>query len=79
MATLTLDTYEFVENLKRSGMPEGQARTLADNLRKIELEHVATKEDLMQLKVDMLKWAIPLMLGQVAVFAFVVQWLGSRV
>jgi hypothetical protein len=84
MATLTIDTYQFVENLKRSGMAEAQARALAGELQKLTLEHVATKEDiaalkadLQQVKADIFKWAVPLLLGQAALIVALVELLGS--
>lgn len=64
MATLVIDTYQFVTTLKASGVPEGQARAIAEGLRSAELQHVATKEDLLELKIDLFKWLIPLLLGQ---------------
>ena len=87
MATLTIDTYQFIENLKRSGMSEQQARTLAGELQKINLEHVATREDLIELKAalttelhkvkaDLFKWAVPLLLGQAALITAFVELLG---
>jgi hypothetical protein len=93
MATLTFDSYGFVQTLKESGIPEDQAKAIAEGLQKIDLGHVATKEDLRQVqlelkadiqqaKIDLLKWSVPLLIGQVAVFttiqigllAVVLQW-----
>ncbi len=76
MATLTIDTYQFIENLKRSGMPEPQAKALAEAIRKIDLQHVATKADLAELKADLFKWAVPLLLGQAALITALVELLG---
>lgn len=45
MATLTFDTYNFIERLKSSGMEETQAKAIADGLKEIDLEYVASKED----------------------------------
>ena len=75
MATLTFDTYEFIERLKQSGMDANQAKAIVDGLKKINLEHVATKQDIAELKADLLKWLIPILLGQVAVFAALVNFL----
>lgn len=68
MATIVIDTYSFVSKLKASGMDEAQAKALAESIRDLDLSHVATKQDLQvtvaELKADLFKWFIPLMLGQ---------------
>lgn len=83
MATLTLDTYKAVERLTAVGMPEKQAKAVVDTLRDVSLEDVATKQDLLQLKADIFKWAVPLLLGQVALFVGIVSavlgWMLSAV
>ncbi|MGE3804459.1 MAG: hypothetical protein AB7K24_07285 [Gemmataceae bacterium] len=83
MATLSIDTYDFVAGLKEAGIPEPQAVAIADNLKKVNLEHVATKEDVAELrieiqrmKVELLKWVVPLLLAQIGVFAGVVKYVG---
>lgn len=69
-----------------SGIPEEQAEALAGALSNAYLESVPTKGDLAELreqlrveirelKIDLLKWVIPLLLGQIAVFAALVQWI----
>jgi len=64
MATITIDTYKFIENLRPSGIPEAQAKAMTRGIQEINLEHVATKEDLLELKADLFKWLVPLLLGQ---------------
>ena len=46
MATLTLDTHQFVKGLVAAGIPENQAEAIAEGFGKISLDHLATKEDL---------------------------------
>ena len=82
MTTLALDTYQFIQTLTKAGMPETQAKALVQELQQVNLRDVATAADITDLKVkieqvktDMLKWLIPLLLGQVAVFAALVKWL----
>jgi hypothetical protein len=86
MSTLTFDTYAFVRTLKEAGIPEGQARAIAEGMQKIDLGHVASRDDLRQLrlelkadlqqaKADVFKWAVPLLIGQTAAFAAIVSWL----
>ena len=41
-ATLTFDTYAFIQTLKESGITEEHARAIALGLQRMELLHVAT-------------------------------------
>ena len=82
MATLTFDTYDFIERLKSSGIEEGQAKAIADGLKEVNLEHVATKEDIALVKQDikdletrMVKWAVPMLLGQAALIVALLKFL----
>lgn len=38
-----------------------------------DLSHVATKHDLLELKADLFKWLVPLLLGQAALIAALVR------
>ena len=69
MATLTFDTYDFISCLTKSGMEEKQAKAIAEGIKKIGLENVSTKDDIQNLKIDMLKWVLPLIFGQYAMLA----------
>ena len=53
MALLVFDTYDFIKELSSSGIEQGQAEAIAKGLRKIDLNHVATKEDLIEVKAAM--------------------------
>jgi len=82
MATLTLNTHDFVTELVAAGVPENQAEAITHGLSKANLENVATKRDISELrleirdvKIDMLKWIVPLLLGQIVAFAAIVKWL----
>lgn len=82
MATLTIDTHEFIKKLTTAGVPESQAEAIAQGLGKVNLDSVATKQDIAELrleirdvKVEMLKWLVPLLLGQIVAFAAIVKWL----
>jgi hypothetical protein len=48
-------------------------------MQEIDLSHLVTKQDLKEaiagLEIQMLKWAVPLLLGQTAIFAAIVKWL----
>jgi hypothetical protein len=64
MATITFDTYDFVQTLKDAGIQESQAKAIADGLKKIDFEHMTSKRDLLEQKVDLIKWMIGLMFIQ---------------
>ena len=68
MATLTIDTYRFIERLQTSGMPAEQAKALVEELQEVDLEHVATKEDLLQLTVEMHKMKNQILLANLTLF-----------
>lgn len=53
MALLVFDTFDFIENLKGAGFDEKQAKALAQELKQVQLQHVATKEDVALLREDM--------------------------
>jgi len=82
MATITIDTYKFIENLRSSGMPEVQAKAITKGIQEIDLTNVATKEDILLLrkdiesvKVEIIKWLVPLLLGQAGLTAALVKLL----
>jgi hypothetical protein len=52
MATLIIDTYNFITRLKDAGMVEAQAEAIVKGLKEINLDNVATKEDVTALKQD---------------------------
>lgn len=62
MSTMTFDKLTYVDSLKAAGIPDGQARAMAEGLDKALREEVATKsfvaEQLAPLKTDVavLKW-----------------------
>jgi len=71
-----LDTHRLVNDLKSRGYSEQQAAGFAEALASLNVsEHVATKADLREMENRMLRWMIPLMLGQAAVFSLIVKWL----
>lgn len=79
MATLTLDTHKAISRLKEAGFEETKAEAIVNSLKEVNLENVVTRADLRtaiaELKADLFKWLIPILLGQIAVFAAVVKLL----
>lgn len=49
-ASIAFDTYAFVKKLKDAGMPEEQARILAETHAELIEERLATKRDLKELE-----------------------------
>ena len=72
---LHMDSLQAVERLTESGLPENQAKAIVETLMTAELNQVATKQDLLELKADIFKWSVPLLLGQFAAFSIIVSWL----
>ena len=67
MSTLTFDTMQFVEMLQDAGFNEKQAKALAKaQVETIKQSEFATKQDLAETKLDIIKWLIALVLGQTA-------------
>ena len=89
MNATTFDTLEAAKELQAAGFSTGQAETLARIFRQagqVDLSHLATKADLQalraelktdmaDLKVDIFKWLVPLLIGQAALTATLVKLL----
>ncbi len=83
MATITFDTHELVSELESSGFTRQQSEIVVSVLKKAQGELatraditlLASKNDLLELKVDIVKWVGALMLAQVAVIAALVKLL----
>ena len=73
MATLVIDTHRFIEKLISAGIAKNQAEAIVSGIKELELEHVATKADLLEFKVDLFKWLVPLLLGQAGLIAVLVK------
>ena len=85
--TVLVDTFKLVNTLKAQGFTEEQATGIKQVIEDINLEHLVTKGDLKLevqdlkdelrgLELRVLKWAIPILAGQVAVFIALAKWLG---
>ncbi|MDP1605087.1 MAG: hypothetical protein Q8L93_00310 [Rhodocyclaceae bacterium] len=65
MTSITFDTLKFSDRLKEAGVPaaqaEAEARALAEAL---SASDIATKADLLELKMDIIKWMVGLALAQ---------------
>ncbi len=50
LVTITIDTYSFISNLKTAGFSEEQAKAVMNEVLKIKLYNVATKDDINDLR-----------------------------
>lgn len=70
MTTGTFDTLKFVERLKAAGFPEAQAKAIAeaqqDALSESVTTQLATKADLAEFNLDVIKWMVGLALAQIS-------------
>ena len=83
MSTITFDKLSFIDKLKAGGVTEEKARLHADALDGALRDAVATKSDIMDLKDDIrslelriVKWVIPLLLGQAVMIIGLVKLIG---
>ena len=61
-------------------MEEKKAEAIVQGLQEVSLEHIATREDIAEvrneianLKADIFKWLVPLLIGQAALIAALVE------
>ena len=82
MNTITFDKLEFIECLQKGGFDEKQSRAAADALDRALRDSVATKADIVELRGDIqapetriIKWIMPLLLGQTALIVALLKFL----
>lgn len=78
MATITFDTHEFVKKLKAAGFTDEQAEAVTDTVRAaqgVDLSHLSTKTDLLEVENRLIKWGVAIALGQAALVATLVKLL----
>ena len=61
---IAFDTHRFVKRLTDCGFTEQQAETLADEHVALLNANLATKTDIAEVKADLLKWMIGLLIAQ---------------
>jgi hypothetical protein len=82
--TAIVDTYKLITNLKARGFTEEQAQGVTEAINEIDLSHLATKADIAELKAeirttsselkaDIFKWIVPLLLGQAGLITALVK------
>ncbi len=80
---VSIDTLEIYERLKKANMDDAVAREISeifrDSARQLiaqQQEVLATKADLTQAKVEIIKWVAGMLLAQAAIVATLVRLLG---
>lgn len=71
MSAITFDTLKFAKKLESAGMPQATAEAIAEAQNEAfeemtKTKDLATKNDLMELKYDLLKWIVGLAFAQFA-------------
>ena len=64
---IAFDTHRFVKRLTQTGFTEAQAEALADEQVSLLNGNLATKQNLLELKADLLKWIIGALIAQTGV------------
>ncbi len=64
---IAFDTHRFVKRLTKTGFTEAQAEALADEQVTLLNGNLATKQNLLELKADLLKWMIGALIAQTGV------------
>ncbi|SJM94997.1 DUF1640 domain-containing protein [Crenothrix polyspora] len=80
MATITFDTHKFIRKLREAGFEESQAEAVAEAFQEAQAESQPISKDyldakLFELENRLVKWAIGLALGQIAIIAALVKLL----
>lgn len=66
MASIAFDTLKFADRLKQAGIPAAQAEAEAHAIAEaLTTSDIATKTDLLELKIDIIKWMVGLALAQI--------------
>lgn len=70
MSTITFDTLKFAKKLEAAGIKQAEAEAIAEAQKEAFAEmmsahQLATRNDLMEMKFDLLKWIVGLALAQV--------------
>ena len=80
MTGISIDSHSAFVRLTDSGLPEKQAEAVVQTLQEATIQNVATKDDIrmlkdeiMKAKVDIFRWAVPLLIGQIAMFVAIIK------
>lgn len=79
-AAITFDTLAYGNKLQKSGVPREQAEAMAQANSEafnamVNAQQLATKQDLLELKHDILKWMVTAMIAQTVLLAGIIAFL----
>lgn len=67
MSAITFDTLEFTRRLTDTGVPRDQAEATAEAVKEAVGESdLVTRGDIHELKIDLIKWMVGLLIAQTA-------------
>jgi len=67
MAAIVFDTLKFTHRLTDAGMSQNQAEASAEALKEAVSEsQLVTRSDIHELKIDLIKWMVGLLIAQTA-------------
>nr|VFJ87781.1 MAG: hypothetical protein BECKH772A_GA0070896_1000514 [Candidatus Kentron sp. H]VFJ89509.1 MAG: hypothetical protein BECKH772B_GA0070898_1000514 [Candidatus Kentron sp. H]VFJ96183.1 MAG: hypothetical protein BECKH772C_GA0070978_1000514 [Candidatus Kentron sp. H] len=67
MTAINFDTLKFTRQLTDAGMPQSQAEATAEALKEAVGEsELVTRTDIHELKIDLIKWMVGLLIAQTA-------------
>lgn len=72
MATLTFDTHNFITRLKDAGIDEKQAVAITEGLKEIDLNQVASKQDISRLENGLEKLELRMTIKTAVIVAAVI-------
>jgi len=67
MATVTFDTYKAIKLLRERGFKKEQAEGLIEVTQEIDVSGITTKEDLANLKVELMRFMFLLSMGIIGI------------
>lgn len=67
MSAIAFDTLKFTRRLTDAGIPQSQAEATAEALKEAVSEsELVTRADIYELKIDLIKWMVGLLIAQTA-------------
>jgi hypothetical protein len=74
MQTLVIDTNGIVKQLEQQGFSRTQAEGITEALKKLDTSTLATKSDLRDLELRLVKWIAGMLLAQGALIVALIQY-----
>ena len=74
MQTLVIDTNGIVKKLEQRGFSRTQAEGITEALKELDVSTLATKSDLKDLELRLVKWIAGMLLAQGALIVAIIQY-----